>query len=148
MTTNKDKLKEELKNKLKEIFQFESEDLDFGIYRIMNYKRKEIEKFIEEDLIKEVERQLALVGEEEKKEIEEKLKEISSRNGVKKYLEALQKGNEERAKIYREDFAEQIAEYENLKKQWEEIKISEDLEKQVYNHLINFFSRYYDNGDL
>ena len=148
MTTNKDKLKEELKNKLKEIFQFENEDLDFGIYRIMNYKRKEIEKFIEEDLIKEVERQLALVGEEEKKEIEEKLKEISSRNGVKKYLEALQKGDEERAKIYREDFAEQIAEYENLKKQWEEIKISEDLEKQVYNHLINFFSRYYDNGDF
>ena len=40
ITTNN--LKEQLKEKLQEIFQFEYEDLDFGIYRIMNYKRKEI----------------------------------------------------------------------------------------------------------
>jgi len=37
-------IKEELKRKLIELFQFESQDLDFGIYRIMNYKSKEIEK--------------------------------------------------------------------------------------------------------
>jgi adenine-specific DNA-methyltransferase len=30
----------------------------------------------------------------------------------------------------------------------EGIKISEDLEKEIYNHLINFFSRYYDKGDF
>ena len=47
MATNGNELKEKLKAKLREIFQFESEDLDFGIYRIMNYKRKEIEEFIE-----------------------------------------------------------------------------------------------------
>jgi len=35
-------LKEKLKAKLREIFQFENEDLDFGIYRTMNYKRREI----------------------------------------------------------------------------------------------------------
>jgi len=145
---NGNELKERLRKKLREIFQFESEDLDFGIYRIMNYKRKEIEKFIEEELIKEIKKQLMLLSEEEKKEIEEKLKEISSKNGVKKYLEALQKGDEERAKIYREDFAKDVNEYEQLKKQLEEIKISEDLEKAIYNHLINFFSRYYDNGDF
>jgi len=45
MRSNTD-LKEKLKEKLREIFQFENEDLDFGIYRIMNYKRKEIEEFI------------------------------------------------------------------------------------------------------
>jgi len=39
-------LKDQLKEKLRGIFQFENQDLDFGIYRIMNYKRKEIEKFI------------------------------------------------------------------------------------------------------
>jgi len=33
------------------MFQFENEDLDFGIYRVMNYKRREIERFIERDLI-------------------------------------------------------------------------------------------------
>jgi len=148
MANNGNELREKLKAKLREIFQFESEDLDFGIYRIMNYKHKEIEKFIEEDLIKEIKKQLMLLSEEKKKEIEEKLKEISSKNGVKKYLEALQKGDEERAKIYREDFAKDIKEYEQLKKQLEEIKISEDLERGIYNHLINFFSRYYDKGDF
>jgi adenine-specific DNA-methyltransferase len=35
---------------IREIFQFESSDLDFGIYRIFNYKRKRIEEFIEKEL--------------------------------------------------------------------------------------------------
>ncbi|MCK9230520.1 MAG: hypothetical protein M0Q23_07325 [Syntrophales bacterium] len=35
---------------LKELFQFDAADLDFGIYRIMNYKRGVIERFIQEDL--------------------------------------------------------------------------------------------------
>jgi len=34
---------------LKRLFQFETSDLDFGIYRILNYKRGRIEKFIQED---------------------------------------------------------------------------------------------------
>lgn len=37
-------LKERLKNSLKQLFQFENEDLDFGIYRILNYKRIEIQR--------------------------------------------------------------------------------------------------------
>lgn len=140
--------KGELKDKLREIFQFESKDLDFGIYRIMNYKRKEIERFIEKELIEEIKKQLTLLSEEEKKKIKEKLEEIASKNGVKKYLEALEKNDEERARIYKEDFARDIEEYEKLKRQLEEIKISEDLEKRIYNHIINFFTRYYDNGDF
>ena len=35
---------------LRELFQFDSADLDFGIYRIMNHKREVIERFIGEDL--------------------------------------------------------------------------------------------------
>ena len=31
---------------LRELFQFDCADLDFGIYRIMNYKRDIIERFI------------------------------------------------------------------------------------------------------
>jgi adenine-specific DNA-methyltransferase len=96
--SNRNELKEKLKSKLREIFRFEREDLDFGIYRIMNYKRKEIEKFIEKELIEEVKKQFNMASEEEKK--------------------------------------------------IEEIETSENLEKEIYNHLINFFSRYYDNGDF
>ena len=35
---------------LRELFQFDCADLDFGIYRIMNYKRDIIERFIAQDL--------------------------------------------------------------------------------------------------
>lgn len=35
---------------LKRLFQFETSDLDFRIYRILNYKRGRIEKFIQEDV--------------------------------------------------------------------------------------------------
>ena len=36
MAGENNSLKEELKKKLREIFRFESEDLDFGIYKIIN----------------------------------------------------------------------------------------------------------------
>jgi adenine-specific DNA-methyltransferase len=41
---------EKLQGLLRELFQFSSADLDFGIYRIMNFKRDAIEKFIKKDL--------------------------------------------------------------------------------------------------
>ena len=31
---------------LRELFQFDCADLDFGIYRIMNYKRDVVDQFI------------------------------------------------------------------------------------------------------
>ena len=43
---------------LRELFQFDCADLDFGIYRIMNHKREVIEKFISEDLVKAVSEEL------------------------------------------------------------------------------------------
>ena len=41
-----------------ELFQFESADLDFGIYRIMNHKRSVIERFISEDLPRNITEEL------------------------------------------------------------------------------------------
>jgi adenine-specific DNA-methyltransferase len=38
---------------LRELFQIDSaEDLDFGIYRIMNQRRAKVERFIDEGLIR------------------------------------------------------------------------------------------------
>lgn len=45
---------EKFQTLLRELFQFDCADLDFGIYRIMNYKRDVIEKFITKDLPKAV----------------------------------------------------------------------------------------------
>ena len=39
---------------LRELFQFDCADLDFGIYRIMNHKRDVVERFITEDLPQDV----------------------------------------------------------------------------------------------
>src|SRR5215207_6608300 len=49
---------DKLQDLLKQLFQFESKDLNFGIYRIMNHKREEIEHFINEGLAKAVEEAL------------------------------------------------------------------------------------------
>src|ERR1700692_4949381 len=43
-----------LKYLLRELFQLDSADLDFGIYRIMNTKRSEIERFLDNDLLPEI----------------------------------------------------------------------------------------------
>src|ERR1019366_572259 len=43
-----------LKNLLRELFQLDTADLDFGIYRIMNTKRVEIERFLDNDLLPQI----------------------------------------------------------------------------------------------
>ena len=45
---------ERFQHLLRELFQFDSADLDFGIYRIMNHKHHVIEKFITQDLPKAI----------------------------------------------------------------------------------------------
>ena len=44
---------------LREMFQFDSSDLDFGIYRIMNFKRDAIERFVQKDLVKAIGKELS-----------------------------------------------------------------------------------------
>ena len=144
MTNKEDELKEKLKANLRKIFQFEYEDLDFGIYRIMNYKRREINEIIEKELIDEVRKQLKLVGEEETSEIEEEFEKVKQ-----KIKDAFGENAFEDGEL-KEEFRNTPLgkEYYEKKRQVEETKISEDLERQIYNHLINFFSRYYDRGDF
>jgi len=45
---------EKLISLLKELFQFDRADLDFGIFRIMNQKRDEITAFLKKDLLPQV----------------------------------------------------------------------------------------------
>ena len=40
-----------LKTILREMFQLDRGDLDFGLYRIMNLKAKEIEEFLDNELL-------------------------------------------------------------------------------------------------
>ncbi|WP_201029982.1 hypothetical protein [Kosmotoga sp. DU53] len=137
-------LKEKLRDLLKQLFQFENEDLDFGIYRIMNYKRKALEKFIDEELINEIEKQLYSLNEEERKKLREEIEKTE-----RKIKEAFGEGAFENGDL-KEPFRNTPLgrEYYEKEREIKSIKITENLEKEIFNHLINFFSRYYDNGDF
>lgn len=124
-------IQERLITLLRTIFQFENEDLDFGIYKILNHKKKEIESFIQKDLIKEINKQLRLMSTEEQKKKTEELEQLKQQLidlGIEDY--------------------ENNPKYKEKKKQLETIKVSQDLEKEIYNHIYTFFSRYYDKGDF
>ena len=45
---------EKLKTLLRELFQLDQPDLDFGLYRIMHAKSAEISQFLDEDLLPQV----------------------------------------------------------------------------------------------
>jgi len=51
MSTTNDNKRQQLISKLREMFQMDQADLDFGIYRIMNAKRDDISQFLEQDLL-------------------------------------------------------------------------------------------------
>ena len=67
---------DQLKEFLNKLFQFESQDLDFGVYKILHYKRKAIKKFIDELLVDKVKKELTILTEEEVKKAIKELKEL------------------------------------------------------------------------
>jgi adenine-specific DNA-methyltransferase len=50
---------DKLKTLLKELFQLDQPDLDFGLYRIMHAKSAEVTQFLEVDLLPQVKRELS-----------------------------------------------------------------------------------------
>ena len=139
---------EQLKNFLNELFQFDSQDLDFGVYKILHYKRKEIKNFIDNLLVDKVKEQLQTLSQDEANKINEQLADLENSPAIKKWLEAKNKNDETRLSIYEEDYKVEIQQYKNLKAKATESNISVDTENQIYNHLTLFFSRYYDKGDF
>ncbi|WP_251553980.1 site-specific DNA-methyltransferase [Neobacillus muris] len=115
---------------LKEMFQLDQSDLDFGIYRIMNYKRDEIEKFLNEDLLPQVKTELEKYISVEQKGIEKELKELTEKL--------------EDAGVALESSSKYVA----LKSKLDNGLNVTSAENEVYSHLANFFRRYYNNGDF
>lgn len=136
---------EKLQSLLQTIFQFESADLDFGIYRIMNCKRDVIQNFIEKDLVKAISEELkkgALADQsraaKEFQEVKGQLLETLGKDAIdaESNLADQYKGTEIGKK------------YLDLKEKAVSAKDSTALETLIFNHLFTFFSRYYDNGDF
>ena len=130
MTDNQKKLL----NILREMFQFDQSDLDFGIYRIMRMKRDEVNRFIEEELPAQISAGLnelaALDTTASIAEIDRQIAETKSGS----LPEAIK--------------ATAIAAYEEQKKSLAGSVDIAAVEADLYNHLTNFFSRDYDHGDF
>ncbi|MBP9122305.1 MAG: hypothetical protein KBF60_04120, partial [Ignavibacteriaceae bacterium] len=149
MSTNNDLLPIEiLKDFLNKLFQFESQDLDFGIYKILHYKRDEIKNFIDVLLIDTVKFQLKTLSQEELISAKGELELLAADEVVKKWLHARDKYEEAKLKFYETEFKEKIDQYKLVERHLVAVKVAEDAENKIYNHLALFFSRYYDKGDF
>ena len=109
---------EKLKTLLKELFQLDQPDLDFGLYRVMHAKSAEVSQFLDKDLLPQVKDAFALYQSADKAEIEKDLG---------KAIEQAQRP----ARRLKTDAVDVGA-----------------LESEVYDHLFSFFRRYYSEGDF
>ena len=84
---------ERLKTLLKELFQLDQPDLDFGLYRVMHAKSAEVLQFLDHDLLPQVKDAFALYRSADKAEIERDLgKAIEQAQGLGVDPEKTQKG--------------------------------------------------------
>jgi adenine-specific DNA-methyltransferase len=130
---------------LRELFQFDSADLDFGIYRIMNYKRDVIEKFIVQDLPKALADELDHGALAAQSQAAKGLKEIAEQIMQELGKEALDAdGN--LAKTYHGTPLGK--KYLGQKAKSAGSRGRDAVEASIFNHLHTFFSRYYQDGDF
>ena len=120
-----------LKEKLRELFQLDRGDLDFGLYRIMALKSAEVDKFLAYNLLPQVTEALGAIAntdsEAAKKELDEATEKANSLGGID---------------------PEKTDAVKNARAQIALAKTYEQTEADTYNHLYNFYSRYYDEGDF
>jgi len=141
---NNDSALEQLKSFLNELFQFDSQDLDFGVYKILHYKRKEIKDFIDKLLVDKVKEQLQTLTSEESKKALQQLKDLEKDEFIQGWINA----SEEERKVGEKMAGSKVAEYRRVKTLVDEARVAEGTENHIYNHLTLFFSRYYDKGDF
>jgi len=134
-----------LQSLLRKLFQFEHADLDFGIYRIMNKKRDAIENFIEKDLIAAVEAEFGKVSKSEMDQLETEVKALAKELGI---------GVDDDPATLREmgkkvpALQPLISKFEQKKSKLLNLANCDEYKAEVFNHIYQFFSRYYDNGDF
>src|SRR6266481_4538044 len=112
---------EKLKTLLKELFQLDQPDLDFGLYRIMHAKSAEVTQFLDNDLLPQIKQAFGLYKTADKAELEKELVRVIA--GVE-------------AAGLNPDDAPKVKELRN--------KIANEavdlgaLENEVYDHLFSF----------
>lgn len=122
---------EKLKTLLKELFQLDQPDLDFGLYRIMHAKSAEVSQFLDADLLPQVKQAFELYQTADKAELEKELAKVVAG------IEAAGMDPEQSPKVA--ELREKL--------EAEAVDLGQ-LEGEVYDHLFSFFRRYYSEGDF
>lgn len=117
--------------KLREVFQINRADLDFGIYRILNARAAEINEYLETRLPQKVSEALSVGSAASVQQLQAELQEAEKNAQALGVIpDAVPKVQELRAKL--KGAAAGSSGHENA----------------VFSHLLTFFSRYYDEGDF
>ena len=122
---------EKLKSLLRELFQLDQPDLDFGLYRVMHAKSVEVSQFLDKDLLPQVQTALAQYRTADKAELEKELSKVIAG------IEAAGMNPDESPRV--KDLRAQLKS--------DAVDIAA-LESEVYDHLFSFFRRYYSEGDF
>jgi len=153
---------DQLCNFLKEMFQFEDHDLDFGIYRIIRLKRQFIQNFIDGDgensLRSTVVRALSGVQNSQSDTARNWLSAFAATLGKKGEAKWEALAAEPSDSAAQEGFRALFELADDHEREQAEAQLrtfleirqlsAGDLEVRVYNHLLNFFELYYQNGDF
>ncbi|NTU58466.1 MAG: site-specific DNA-methyltransferase [Chlorobiaceae bacterium] len=122
---------EDLVRKLKEIFQIDRPELDFGVYRILNSRVVEINDYLDNRLKARVTETLAASGAASIASLQAELD--------KKEAQYLSDGIDPETVPKLLELRQRIAGYGTR---------ASEHENAVFTHLLTFFSRYYDKGDF
>jgi len=121
----------ELTAKLREIFQIDRPELDFGIYRILNARAGEINQYLEHRLPEKVKKALSAGNAAQQVQVAQELKDKEAQ-----YLaDGIDPANVPKV----QELRQKLAHYTTG---------ANEHENAVFSHLLAFFSRYYDNGDF
>lgn len=130
MTTERTDRFDRLVKLLKELFQLDKPDLDFGFYRIMHAKEAEVTRFLEVDLLPQVKYEFQQYRSADRATLEQQLAEA-----------------ERDARRLRVD-PDKAPTVQELRKAINAGTDVDALEADVYDHLYRFFRRYYSEGDF
>ena len=126
-----EQLRSRLLKKIKELFQLDQPDLDFGFYRIMHAKAEQVQEFIDKDLLKIVEDAFGQADETRKQELKAK---------IEREIQA--------AREYGVSNPENSPKVKEAQAEYNVVKDRAGSEADIYDHLYRFFERYYDAGDF
>jgi len=133
---------DELVKKLGELFELDKADLDFGIHRIIKKKHLQIKDYLENKLPNKVKKELEGIKiSSNAAKIEELYNKLKEEHGKKAFDIENNLVDEEAIKTA------EGQEYIRLIKSSGEISVDK-IENDVFSHLLEFFSRYYEEGDF